>query len=153
MFLFADTVDTAPTYEPEPEPEEKPQETRPTEIRDSSGRPLFGGLRALKATSTAVTNETSSSTTTTTSKSSIVLNTTPRVRDRTPSVDEDKDMPEQPVTSHLRELVTKHEQQSREYHIYLVLEKFVILLMLDSHHTGKKYRYNENINKNYYYDL
>ncbi|KAJ9598141.1 hypothetical protein L9F63_026754, partial [Diploptera punctata] len=106
-----DTVDTAPLDESKPEPEEKLQETKPTEIRDSSGRPLFGGLKALKASSATVTNETSASTTTATSKTSIILNKTSR--DRTPSIDESKDMPEQPVSSHLRDLVSKHEQNSR----------------------------------------
>lgn len=95
LFTITDTVDNTPINEPAPE--EKPQEidSKRSEICDSSGRPLFGGLRALKVT------------TTTTNKSS----SGPCDRDEAPS--SESSMPEQPVSSHLRELVNKHEQNSR----------------------------------------
>ncbi|XP_069694945.1 mucin-17-like isoform X3 [Periplaneta americana] len=107
-----DTVDTTPTSEPEPEHRPEEVESRPTEIRDSSGRPLFGGLRALKATSKVSTSETITSTTS--NRSSTLLSTT-HDREEVSSTDEKdyEDMPEQPVSSHLRELVSKHEQHSR----------------------------------------
>jgi hypothetical protein len=96
LFTIVDTVDNTPISELEPE--DKPQEidSKRSEIRDSSGRPLFGGLRALKVT------------TTTTSRSS----SGPHDRDEAPSTNDN--MPEQPVSSHLRELVNKHEQSSRK---------------------------------------
>ena len=86
------------TLASELEPEDKPQEveSKPSEICDSSGRPFFGGVRALKVT------------TTTPSKGS----GTPQDGDKAPST-ENSNVREQRVSSHLRELVTKHEQTSR----------------------------------------
>lgn len=66
---------------------EKQQESPAAEIiRDSSGRPLFGGLRALKATKPS-SDEPSS----------------------------EEIMPEQPISPQLKEIVNKHEQHVREY--------------------------------------
>lgn len=96
VFLpIVDAVDSAPASELEPE--DKPQEvdSKLSEICDSSGRPFFGGLRALKATTTI-------------SKGG----STPQDGDKAPST-ENINVREQRVSSHLRELVTKHEQTSR----------------------------------------
>ncbi|XP_021933530.1 mucin-17-like isoform X3 [Zootermopsis nevadensis] len=89
--ILQDSVDNTPISELEPE--HKPQEVdrKRSEIRDSSGRPLFGGLAALKATTTS-------------SRRSSGPHEAPSTNDSTP---------EQPVSSHLRELVNKHEQNSR----------------------------------------
>ncbi|PSN39577.1 hypothetical protein C0J52_21875 [Blattella germanica] len=107
------TVDHTRASEPESESDDdKPRqvENKPSEIYDSTGRPLFGGLRALKATSTSVTSEASASTTTATSKSSILLSSH-KDKDTTPKI---RDMPERQVSSsQLHELVSKHEQHSR----------------------------------------
>jgi hypothetical protein len=94
LFTIVDTVDNAPTSELEPEDKPQEVESKPSEILDSSGRPLFGGLRALKATTTI-------------SRSS----SSPQDRNKIPTTEDN--MPEQPVSSHLRELVSKHEQNSR----------------------------------------
>lgn len=93
---IVEAVDSTPASELEPEDRPQEVESKPAEICDSSGRPFFGGLRALKAT------------TTTTSKGS----STPQDGDKTPSTENDN-VREQRVSSHLRELVTKHEQTSR----------------------------------------
>jgi hypothetical protein len=96
LFTTIDTVDNTPVSELEPE--DKPQEidSKRSEIRDSSGRPLFGGLRALKATTTSTSRSTSG----------------PHDRDEAPSTNDN--IPDQAVSSHLRELVNKHERNSRK---------------------------------------
>jgi hypothetical protein len=94
--MITDAADNAPTIDLEPEDKPRDLESKPSEICDSSGRPLFGGLRALKVTTTTSSSSWSS----------------PKDKDKAPSTDDNK-MPEQPVSSHLRELVTKHEQNSR----------------------------------------
>ena len=97
VFLpIVDAADSAPVSELEPEDKPQEVESRPSEICDSSGRPFFGGLRALKATTTC------------TSKGS----STPQDGDKAPST-ENSNVQEQRISSHLRELVTKHEQTSR----------------------------------------
>jgi len=93
---IVDAADSEPMSELEPEDKPQEVESKPTEICDSSGRPFFGGLRALKAT------------TATPSKGS----STPQDEDKAPST-ENSNVREQRVASHLRELVTKHEQTSR----------------------------------------
>jgi len=96
LLPIVDAADGVPVSELEPEDKPQEVESRPTEICDSSGRPFFGGLRALKAT------------TATPSKGS----STPQDEDKAPSA-ENSNVREQRVSSHLRELVTKHEQTSR----------------------------------------
>ncbi|PNF26199.1 hypothetical protein B7P43_G03709 [Cryptotermes secundus] len=85
-----------PASDLEPEDKRQEVESKPSEICDSSGRLLFGGLRALKVTTTTTSSSWSS----------------PQDKQKVPSTDSEN-MPEQPVSSHLRELVTKHEQNSR----------------------------------------
>ncbi|XP_063221478.1 serine/arginine repetitive matrix protein 2-like isoform X2 [Bacillus rossius redtenbacheri] len=65
---------------------ESPSAARPAEVRDSSGRPLFGGLRALQA---------------------------PREPEPESEPEPRDDMPEQPASPQLKELVSKHEQRAR----------------------------------------
>jgi hypothetical protein len=96
LLPIIDAVDKAPESELEPEDKLQEIDSRPSEICDSSGRPFFGGLRALKATTTA------------TSKGSSI----PQGGDKAPSTKSDN-VREQRISSHLRELVTKHEQTSR----------------------------------------
>nr|CAD7392586.1 unnamed protein product [Timema cristinae] len=69
----------------EPEPPREKLKPRPTELKDASGRPLLGGLRALKRQPVEDTEE--------------------------PQGEED--MPEQPVSPQLKDLVSKHEQRAR----------------------------------------
>jgi hypothetical protein len=92
MFLSVTAADDAPAIDLEPEEEPRCLDSKPSDICDSSGRPLFGGLRALKVASSSWSS--------------------PQDRERAPSTNDNK-MPEQPVSSHLRQLVTKHEQNSR----------------------------------------
>ncbi|XP_033608961.1 mucin-12 isoform X4 [Cryptotermes secundus] len=91
-----DAVESMPASDLEPEDKRQEVESKPSEICDSSGRLLFGGLRALKVTTTTTSSSWSS----------------PQDKQKVPSTDSEN-MPEQPVSSHLRELVTKHEQNSR----------------------------------------
>nr|CAD7569013.1 unnamed protein product [Timema californicum] len=79
-----DCVDLSPSSV-EPEPPREKLKPRPTELKDASGRPLFGGLRALKRQPVEDTEE--------------------------PQGEED--MPEQPVSPQLKDLVSKHEQRAR----------------------------------------
>jgi hypothetical protein len=97
VFLtIIDAVDNAPASELEPEDKPQEVESKPSEICDSSGRPLFGGLRALKATTTTTSRGSSSH----------------QDGDKAPSTENDS-VQEKRVSSHLRDLVTKHEQTSR----------------------------------------
>lgn len=93
--MITDAVESMPASDLEPEDKPQEVESKPSEICDSSGRLLFGGLRALKVTTTTTSSSWSS----------------PQDKQKVPSTDDI--MPEQPVSSHLRELVTKHEQNSR----------------------------------------
>nr|CAD7586568.1 unnamed protein product [Timema genevievae] len=77
-----DCADLSPSSVEPPREKLKP---RPTELKDASGRPLFGGLRALKRQPVEDTEE--------------------------PQGEED--MPEQPVSPQLKDLVSKHEQRAR----------------------------------------
>nr|CAD7197416.1 unnamed protein product [Timema douglasi] len=79
-----DCADLSPSSV-EPEPPREKLKPRPTELKDASGRPLFGGLRALKRQPVEDTEE--------------------------PQGEED--MPEQPVSPQLKDLVSKHEQRAR----------------------------------------
>jgi hypothetical protein len=94
--VITDAADSAPSSDLEPEDKPRELENRPSEICDSNGLPLFGGLRALKVTTTTTSGSWSS----------------PNDKEKAPSTDDNR-MPEQPVSSHLRELVTKHEENSR----------------------------------------
>ena len=97
VFLpIIDAVDGVPASELEPEDKPQEVECKPSEICDSNGRPFFGGLRALKATTTTTTKGSGS----------------PQGGDKAPSTESDN-VREQRVSSHLHELVTKHEQTSR----------------------------------------
>jgi hypothetical protein len=93
--MITDAVDNMPASDLEPEDKPQELESRPSDICDSNGRLLFGGLRALKVTTTTASSSWSS----------------PQDKQKVPSTD--NNMPELSVSSHLRELVTKHEQNSR----------------------------------------
>ncbi|XP_049853193.1 microtubule-associated protein futsch-like isoform X2 [Schistocerca gregaria] len=88
-----------PSDSPDSQEPSAPAEQSPAEIRDSSGRPLFGGLRALKAVRPQPEAEPTPTPT----------------PERQPRDDADDDMPEQsaPTAPHLREIVSRHEQHVR----------------------------------------
>jgi hypothetical protein len=83
-FLFADDVDTASRAVVEERQEVRTERTET--VRDTNGRPLFGGLRALRAKDT-----------------------------REAESDTDySEMPEQTTSTQLKELVQRHEKVVRE---------------------------------------